>query len=227
MRETQNPVLIRRLLLLSDQGPDGPADSREIVALATRYFSADDSDLASAAVKVAARQPDSAALLREEFDRWLQGGAPTAGQLRVLDAVVGSQLTNPAAQETLGKMLTHASIAVRRVAWQALGQQTGTVSNLEWLPVLQSQLQSAAAGDLPDVLAAMKKLRRPEFRGTLEAFAKDEKQPIVLRLHALDAMAGGQKLEPESFALLLKTAGDWTRPRVRASRPPRCSAPPR
>jgi len=46
----------------------------------------------------------------------------------------------------------------------------------------------------------------------LEAFARDEKQPLTLRLRALDAMAGGQKLEPASLALLLKTATDLSAP---------------
>jgi len=210
--ETSNPLRIRRLLLLSDQSPSGAANSSDIVALAARYFSADDPDLAEAAVKVAARQPDAAALLHEDFHRWLQVGVPTAAELRVLEAVIGPQLANPAAQETLGKMLGHLSLAVRRVAWQALARQTGAVSNPEWLPLLQSQLQSAPAGDLPLVLGAMKKLQSPQFRDTLEAFAKNDRQPLTLRLRALDAMAGGQKLEPESFVLLLKTASDLDAP---------------
>jgi len=212
LREARNPLQIRRLLLLSDQTPDGAANSRDIVALAARYFSAEDRGLAAAAIRVAARQPDSAALLREDFERWLQDAAPADAHLRVLDAVVGPQLASPAAQAAVGKMLGHPALAVRRAAWQAMAGQTGAVSNPEWLPVLQTQLASASAGDLPLVLAAMKKLRNPQFHDALEAFAKDEKQPLVLRLRALDAMAGGQKLEPASFALLLKTATDFSSP---------------
>jgi len=105
-------------------------------------------------------------------------------------------------------MLAHASLPVRRVAWQAVAQQSGTASNPAWLPLLKSQLESAAPGDLPAVLAAVKKLHDPQFRSALEALAKDNKQPLTLRLRALDAMAGGQKLEPESFTLLLATAND-------------------
>jgi putative membrane-bound dehydrogenase-like protein len=210
LREAQNPTLIRRLLLLSDQTPEGAANSREIVALAARYFSAEDRGLSAAAIQVAARQPDSAVLLREDFERWLKEAAPSEANLRALEAVVGPQLASPAAQETLGSMLGHPSIVVRRVAWDGIAGQTGAVSNPKWLPVLETQLASASAGDLPLVLAAMKKLRSPEFHGALEAFAKDEKQPLTLRLQALDAMAGGQKLDPASFALLLKTATDFS-----------------
>jgi putative membrane-bound dehydrogenase-like protein len=212
LREARNPLLIRRLLLLSDQTPEGAENSRDIVTLAARYFSAEDRDLAAAAIQVAARQPDAASLLREDFGRWLQDPAPSAANLRVMEAIVGPQLANPAAQATLGSLLGHPLVAARRVAWQIIAGQTGAVNNPEWLPVLQAQLASASAGDLPLVLAAMKKLRAPQFREALEAFAKDEKQPLTLRLRALDAMAGGQKLEPASFALLLKTATDFSAP---------------
>jgi len=212
LREAQNPLLVRRLLLLSDQGPNSAANAREIVTLATRYFSSPDRDLAAAAIKVAARQPDSVTLLHDDFAHWLQDAALDDARLRVLDAIVGPQLANPTAQETLGKMLAHVSLPVRRVAWQAVAQQTGSASNPAWLPLLQSQLESAAPGDLPAVISAVKKLHSPQFRDALEKLAKDGKQSLTLRLRALDAMAGGQKLEPESFTLLLKTTGDEAAP---------------
>jgi len=208
LREAQNPLLVRRLLLLSDQGSKGATDAKEIVALASRYFSSTDRDLAAAAIKVAARQPDSVTLLQHDFGQWLQDKEPDAARLQVLEAVVGPQLANPAAQDTLTKMLGHTSLAVRQVAWQAIAQQTGTASNPAWVPLLTAQLSSAAPGDLPTVLAAVKKLRNPQFRAALETVAKDEKQSLTTRLRALDAMAGSQKLAPESFALLLKTLQD-------------------
>ena len=212
LREAQNPLLVRRLLLLSDQGASGAANSGEIVKLATRYLASDDQELAAAAIKVAARQPESATLLHSDFERWLQNLAPAPAQLSVLEFVIGPQLANPAAQETLGQMLAHASLPVRRVAWQAIAQQSGSASDPAWLPLLQSHLKSASPGDLPSVLAAVKKLHNPQFRETLAALAKDDKQPLTLRLRALDAMAGSQKLDPESFTLLLKTAGDAAEP---------------
>lgn len=208
LRESKNPLLTRRLLLLSDQSPKAKVDPREIVTLATPYFSSDDPNLAVAAVKVAARQPDSATLLREDFEKWLQQPSPSDAQLRVLEAVVGPQLATPAAQETLGKMLGHASVNVRRVAWLALAQQTGSVSNPAWVPLLQAQLDSASPADLPAVLAVVKKLHDPQFHEKLEKLATDDKQSLTQRLRALDAMGAGQKLDTTSFELLLKTAAD-------------------
>jgi putative heme-binding domain-containing protein len=146
--------------------------------------------------------------LQKDFSHWLQAASPRASQLHVLDAVVGPQLASPAAQETLGKMLGHSSAEVRRVAWEALSQQAGTVSNPAWVTLLQGQLESASPGDLPAVLGAVKKLHAPQFHAGLEKLASDEKQSLTLRLRALDAMAAGQKLEPASFELLLKTASD-------------------
>ena len=210
LHDAKNPLLLRRLLLLSDQSSNEPttAKARDIVALSSQYFSASDPDLVAAAVKVAARQPDSVTLLREDFDKWLQEKSLGDAQLRVLDAVVGPQLASPAAQETLGKMLGHSSVEVRRVAWDALTQQTGAVSKPEWVTLLQAQLDSAAPGDLPAVLGVIKKLRNPQFHEKLEKLANDEKQPLTQRLRALDAMGYGQKLDAASFALLLKTASD-------------------
>jgi putative heme-binding domain-containing protein len=163
-------------------------------------------------VKVAARQPDSAALLREDFDKWLLEASPSEVQLRVLDAVVGPQLASAAAQETLGKMLGHASPEVRRVAWQALTQQAGAVSNPVWVSLLQGQLESASPADLPAVLGAVKKLRNSQFHEKLETLATNEKQPLTLRLRALDAMGYGQKLDAGSFGLVMKTAVDASAP---------------
>lgn len=212
LRGTENPLLARRLLLLSDQGSNGAAKAKEVVALASRYFSSTDRDLVSAAIQVAARQPDSVVLLHDDFEKWLQDKAPDAAQVRVLEAVVGPQLANPAAQDTLTKMLGHGSPGVRQVALQAIAQQSGAASNPAWIPLLQAQLSSAAPGDLPTVLAAVKKLRSPQFHDELETLAKDDKQPLTTRLRALDAMAGSQKLQPESFALLLKTLHDPAAP---------------
>jgi len=212
LRETGNPLLARRLLLLSDQASGGAVDSREIVKLATAYLTSSDPDLVTAAVKVVARQPDSAKLLRDDFAKWLQEVKPDAAHLRVFEAVVGPQLANAAAQETLGQMLANSSVGVRRVAWQAVAQQSGNANKPAWLPLLQSQLESAAPGDLPTLLAAVKKLRSPQFREALEKLAKDDKQPLTNRLRALDAMAGSQKLEPASFTLLLKTLNDPAAP---------------
>jgi putative membrane-bound dehydrogenase-like protein len=211
LREARNPLLVRRLLLLSDQGPGAAANAAEIVKLAAKHFSTSDADLAAAAIKVAARQPDSATLLHDDFEHWLQEPAPEAARVRVLDAVISPQVANPAAQEILGKMLAHASVPVRRVAWQAIGQQPANASNPAWLPLLQAQLKSAAPGDLPAILGAVKKLRSPQFHDALDALAKDDKQSLTLRLKALDAMGGG-KLAPESFTLLLKTASDVMAP---------------
>ena len=207
----KNPLFVRRFLLISDQWRGPVEHAHDLVDLPEKYLNASDPDLVTAAVKVAARQANSATLLREDFDHWLQAG-PTASQLRVLDAVVGPQLDNPDAQETLGKMFGHRSVEVRRIAWQALSQQAGTVSNPAWVTLLQVQLESAAPGDVPAVLGAVKKLHDPQFRSALEKLAKDDKQSITLRLRALDAMATGQKIEPASFALLLTTAVDAAAP---------------
>ncbi len=212
LRETKNPRLARRLLLLSDQMPGRGNEAREIVALAAKYFTAEDRDLADAAVKVAARQPDSVTLLGGDMEQWLRAPSPSAAQLRVLEAVVGPQLAMPAAQETLGRMLAHPSVEVRRVAWEALTEQTGAVSNPAWVPLIAAQLTSAAPADLPALLGAVKKLRSPTFQEKLATLATDEKQPLTLRLRALEAMGAGQKLDAGSFALLLKTAVDPAAP---------------
>jgi putative heme-binding domain-containing protein len=198
--------------LLSDQGTSGAVDSHEIVKLATGYLASTDSDLVTAAIKVIARQSDSATLLREDFAKWLQGAKLDTARLRLLEAIIGPQLASAAAQETLGQMLAHASVEVRRVAWQAIAQQSGNASNPAWAPLLQSQLESASPGDLPTLLAAVKKLRSPQFREALEKLAKDDKQPLANRLRALDAMAGSQKLDAASFTLLLKTLNDPVAP---------------
>jgi putative heme-binding domain-containing protein len=212
LRGTENPLLARRLVLLSDQGTKDPVDPKEIVAQASHYFSSTDRDLVAAAITVVARQPESAVLVHDHLERWLQNKELEPVQLQVLEAVVGPQLANPAAQDILTKMLGHTSLSVRQVAWQAVAQQTGVANNPAWIPLLKAQLSSAAPGDLPAVLAAVKKLRNPQFHDALETLAKDEKQSLTARLRALDAMAGGQKLAPESFTLLLKTLQDPAAP---------------
>ncbi len=62
-------------------------------------------------------------------------------------------------------------------------------------------LATSKAGELSPVIDAVKKLKDARFDEKLQAIANDTKQPLSLRLKALDAMKG-LKLTAETFAML-------------------------
>ncbi|MDZ4286796.1 MAG: c-type cytochrome, partial [Prosthecobacter sp.] len=112
-------------------------------------------------------------------------------------------LSKPETQKLVAAMLRHQASEVRYTALDILAAQTAGASHEAWLPPLEQMLTSKSVS-MPLLLDAIKKLKNNRFDKHLQAVANDSKEPLPLRLKALDAVKG-LKLTPETFALLQST----------------------
>ncbi len=201
-KKPASPALIRRLLVVTEQAAEDGASQNVNLGIAGEHLDASDPDLARAALGVVTRHVESDELVGPALAKWV-AAKPSAEQLKALEGFCGALIAQPNAQKLVTSMLSHKSAPVRAAALRVLAGQTAGAVSKEWLKPLERLLDEAAKGkgSAPVLLDALKKLKDERFNPKLQAIANDAKQPLPLRLKALDAMKGG-KITPETFALL-------------------------
>ena len=198
-----NPALVRRLLVITDQTAQDGATQNVNLGIASEQLDAADPDLARVALNVVTRHAEADELVSPVLAKWLASAKPSTARLKALEGFCEALIAKPETQKLVSRMLAHKTAAVRQAALRVLASQTASATNKEWLKPLSKLLDEATGGkgSMSALLDALKKLKDESFNPKLQAIANDAKQPLPLRLKALDAMKGG-KITPETFALL-------------------------
>jgi putative heme-binding domain-containing protein len=197
----KNPDYIRRLLIIAENNPADASGNDINKRVATDNMDSEDAALARTALGVVTRLPGADEWAGPVLGKWLNASTVSPARLAALEGFCSSLLAKPKAQELVRQMLTHASSPIQQAALRVLASQTSGIANDSWLPPLEKALAGAKPGDLPLLLDAVKKLKSDRFNAKLQAIAGDEKQPLPLRLKALDSMKG-MKLTPQTYTLL-------------------------
>jgi putative heme-binding domain-containing protein len=203
VRATQDPLLLRRLLLIVQQQAEDSAKTNLNMGIAAEHLDAADSDLARTALGIVIHHPDADETVAPVLQKWLGGGEVTPQRLLALENFCAALVAKPKTQKLLTSMLASQSLPVRDAALQVLSGQAISEVNPDWLPLLDPGDQKTLneGGRLPLLLSALKRLKSHPFDTSLQALADDEKQPLSLRLRALDSMKG-RKMTEDTFELL-------------------------
>lgn len=195
LSEAKNPVLLRRLLVMTNG-----ANANDLHKAAIRYLDDKDSSLAGTAIWMTSRQSDASGVAAV-FEHWLASGKINERQITALVTLSGAFLKDPALHPVVAAMLKSSDAGVSQAALRVLAEQTMGVTSELWKEPLAVLLETNSS---PLVLDAIKKQKSPHFDGKLQSIANDAKRPQPLRLRALDSMSS-RKLTEETFALLLAT----------------------
>lgn len=198
LRQTTQPTALRRQLV-AWQAADAAA-LRERLEIAAGHLDAADADLARTALQIVTSHAEADAVVSPRLGAWLDAGSPTAAQLRALQGFCSALIRQPQAQALVTRMLGHDAPAVRSAALGLLAAQTAGVQHAAWLPALEKML-AGGRDSLTQVLDAARRLKDARLDPRLQALANDPRQPLTLRLKALDAMKGLQ-LNGATFTLL-------------------------
>lgn len=201
LKKAAAPLLLRRLLVVADNTAENDSARDTVLGIARKHLDSDDQDLARVALAVVTRHANSDELVAPSLVEWLKGGEISPARLKALEGFTGAFLAKPETAKLMGLILSHGAAVVRQTGWQILAAQPSGIANDAWFPPMEKALAEATPGDLPLLLEAIKKLRSERFNAKLQTIADDSKQPLPLRLKALDAMKGG-KMTPKTFALL-------------------------
>ena len=194
LAKTSNPILLRRLLVMTSL-----ENASLLHAAAIQHLADKDSSLAKAAIWTTSLQTDATAVAAA-FKGWLDAGQVNERQIAAMESLVGAFLRDAAMHPVIARMLGAEQVAVRMAALRVLAAQTaGAVSDL-WIEPLSLLLDQGAN---PLVLDAVKKVKSSRFDARLQALANDVKLPQPLRLKALDTMSASRKLTGETFDLLV------------------------
>lgn len=191
-----------RLMLACAALEDGPSFYK-LIAIAAGKMDSENSQLADRALKTVLQNSNADTDLDYLINGWLKGTTFTPQRLKALAGFCLAFITKPTGQEYVARMLDHASKEVQSAALGILAAQTAGVTNEAWFPPLDALL----AKPTPLLLDAIKKLKTPHFDAALQKLAADTKQPLSLRLKALDA-AKSVKLEGETFAMVRNVLTD-------------------
>ena len=201
LKDAADPVALRRMLICFQ--PEDGAGLNKTVEIAAAQLDAADPDLARVALAIAIKNDDADEIVTPTLYEWLKEEKISAARLKALEGFSAALIAKPETQKLITGMLSRPKAGVGQVALRVLAGQSGSVVNKDWLKPLHSILTEALdyKGSLLMVLDALKKLKDPSFNDRLQAIANDTKQPLALRLKALDAMKSG-KMTAETFALL-------------------------
>ena len=191
-----------RLMLACAALEDGPSFYK-LIGIAAGKMDSENSRLADRALKTVLQNSNADTDLDYLINGWLKGTTFTPQRLKALGGFCLAFITKPTGQEYVARMLDHASKEVQSAALGILAAQTANVTNEAWFPPLDALL----AKPTPLLLDAIKKLKTPHFDAALQKLAADTKQPLSLRLKALDA-AKSVKLEGETFAMVRNVLTD-------------------
>lgn len=177
---------------------DHSAASKMVNSVLPRLEPASSAHLAATVKWVLKSRPDAFVSAAPILAGWLQETSLSTERLAFLEDLLPTVLTTPSAQDLIGSMLGNPSPEVRTAAVSVLASQTSGIANNAWLPTLDDLLAHSLS---PTLLDAIKKLKSPHFDTTLQLIAADTRQPLSLRLKALDA-ARSVKLAGDTFAMV-------------------------
>ena len=202
VRAAKDPVLLRRLMLIVQQQPEDSAKTNLNMGIAAKNLDAADADLARTALGIVINHPDADEWVAPDLQNWLGGQEVSPQRLRALEDFCSALVSKPETQKLITTMLGSGALPVRDVALRVLSSQAIAEVNPEWLPHLDpgGEIRNEG-GRMPLLLAALKRLKAHPFDESLQALADDEKQPLSLRLKALDAMKV-RELTDATFDLL-------------------------
>ena len=207
LRQAESPVARRRLLAsyrprLNSYPPAHQQALEELSAYTRAQLDTTDADLAAAALKVLADNPEANAGLSDMLLSWLKEKTVSETRQRALREVASTLSARPEIQAVTSAMLRHESLAIRRLALATLAASSAKPA-AEWATEL-SRLLAQTDGPSPLLLDAIKRQRSAKFDLTLQAIADDVRRPTALRLRALDSMQA-RAMTPQAFALLHTT----------------------
>ena len=194
--EKADPLTLRHLI--QSFTADDSASANMTLHIAKANLDSTDADLARVSLNYITDHPDADEFVVPDFAEWLKEEKVPPLRLQALKSLFTTLISKPETQKLIGQMLGHASAEVRSAALDVLASQTAGVSNDAWIAALQKALAESPS---PVVLDAIKKLKSASFDGPLQAIAADAKQPLAIRLKALDA-AKGVKLTGDTFAMV-------------------------
>lgn len=199
LRTEKQPTALRRMLV--SFVPDDGSAHHQCMEIAAEHLDSQDEELARVALSLVAVDQDADERVVPGCTEWLSAASISSARLNALRGLCAALLGKPETQKLMAAMLQHSLRDVRSAALQVLAGQTQGVGSELWLGPLEKALEQSQPGDLPMLLEAIKKLKSDRFNAKLQTIADDAKQPLPLRLKALDAMKGG-KMTPATFALL-------------------------
>jgi putative heme-binding domain-containing protein len=207
LRAAENPTAQRRLLAsyrprINSYPPAHRQALEELSAYARTQLDHADADLAAAALKVLADNPEANAGLSDMLLSWLKEKTVSETRQRALREVALTLSVRPEIQAVTTAMLRHASPAIRRLALTTLAASTAKPA-AEWATELTGLL-AQTDGPSPLLLDAIKRQRSAKFDTALQAIADDVRRPTAFRLRALDSMQA-RAMTPQVFTLLLTT----------------------
>jgi putative heme-binding domain-containing protein len=212
----KTPLLMRRVLKAESNHRGGYDKGPDFHATTVAFIYLDDADegLAATALEVFSSDPNACKYIPKLLD-WLADTQIKPARIRVLKRLGSAFLSIEHGKALVTEMLNHDSESVRLAALEVLAFQAAGVTNEAWFKPLESLL----AKPTQLLLDAIKKLKTPHFDAQLQAIANDAKQPLSIRLKALDA-AKSVKLEGETFAMVknvLTDAGSGAAAKIQAA----------
>ena len=207
LRQAENPVARRRLLAsyrprIHSYPPAHRQALAELGDFARTQLDHADADLAAAALKVLADNPEANAGLSDMLLSWLKEKTVSETRQRALREVTSTSTGRPESQAVTTAMLRHVSPAVRRTALAVIAAGSAKPAP-EWADEL-AILLAQTDGPSPLLLDAIKRLRSAKFDLTLQTIAEDVRRPAAIRLRALDSMQA-RAMTPQAFTLLQTT----------------------
>jgi len=208
VRAAKEPVLLRRLLLIVERQPEDSAKTNLNMGIAAKHLDSSDEALARTALGIVTRHPDADEWVAPNLQKWLGDKDLSLRRLRVLEGFCMALIGKPETQKIITGMLAHSSMEVQGAALRILSGQTIPLIDPAWLPYLDPETDRHQ-GRISLLLAVLKRLKAHPYDGKLQKIADDVRQPLSVRLKALDAMKG-YKITDSAVAFLqsVLTAAD-------------------
>ncbi|MBX3742480.1 MAG: c-type cytochrome [Akkermansiaceae bacterium] len=201
----KDDLLMRRLWHVLHQTQPG---SDLHLKLATKHLDSPNAELAGLAARIAVQAEDGPDRVLPLLRGWLGNGKSVGvTRLSTLQQLLSSWLGNETAQQVIADMLEHQSREVRETSLRILSQSRLAALPEEWVPLLNQRLDQAAAGDLPLLLDAIKRLPGNRFDEAVRRVSSDDRHPESLRLRALSSIKG-LKLDDATFSVLADVVGN-------------------
>ncbi len=198
-KETQ-PKALRRMLV--SFVPDDASSMNLCLGVAAKHLDAKDTALALVALNLVTAHQDADEWITPQLMKWLEAKSLSPERQKAMEGYGAALLSQPLTQQLITSLLSKP--ATESIALRVLAAQTAGVVNEAWLAPLEQKLVSAPTAL---VLDAIHKLRSPHFDPTLLKLAADTRQPLSLRLKAMDAVRS-MKLTGETLAMVKGVIAD-------------------
>ncbi len=199
LHNARNPALQRRVLAILDQLPDTTLTVLDVLPL----LDSDDAAVASTAAVVVSKHKDWMPALIANFSLKLKRGSLSPDSLTLLETAVKPWPAEASVRDLIAALVDSSDPEGQRTAWRILAAAQEIPADKRWGPRLEIALAQAAPVDMPLLLSAAAKVRRPELDRTMKQIAEDQQRPLSIRLKALGgAMRPGSLLPADSCRML-------------------------